>query len=188
MSIYFVRHGQTDWNLHGKMQGHTDIELNDTGRQQALIAKEKLADVQMDFIYASPLSRAKETASIINENWDLPLVVDERLCERSFGEYEGHSSDGLDYSKLWKLCEEPPFPGAENSIAFYQRVEAFLDTIIDQAQEKNILIVAHGGVSIPYYCYFHGYEFENLNEVLLGNCEVSRMDGKKYSCKQEASV
>lgn len=182
MSIYFVRHGQTDWNLNNKMQGSVDIPLNDTGRQQAQTTRALLRDVQIHRIYCSPLSRARETASIINENWNLRVHVDERLKERNFGVYEGQSGLHLNFHELWKRNSMPPFHGAEDSVSFYQRVEQFLDGIIDFAQEENILIVAHGGVSIPFHCYFHGYLIENLNEVMLANCEIAHMERKKFVC------
>lgn len=184
MSIYFVRHGQTDWNLHGKMQGCSDIPLNDTGREQARITKEKLKHIRMDKIYCSPLSRAKETACIINENWNLPVLQDERICERSFGEYEGGLGAHVDFDALWTPSDVPPFVNSEDTISFFQRVENFLDSIMKEAQDKNILVVAHGGVSIPYYCYFHGYENKRLNSIMLANCEISCIDTQKYTLKQ----
>lgn len=181
MSIYFVRHGQTAWNLQGKMQGNTDIPLNHTGKKQAEMTREKLRHIKMDRIYCSPLTRAKETAEIINTIWKLPIQFDERLRERNFGEFEGQSSKGLDLQALWKQDANPPFTGAEDSLSFYQRITSFLDDIVDIAGKENILIVAHGGVSIPYYCYFHGYQKEDLSSLLLKNCEVRKMEGKKYS-------
>ena len=184
MQIYFVRHGQTEWNLLGKMQGNTDIPLNDIGREQARRTAEKLKHIPIDAIYCSPLIRAYETAEIINQNWKLPLFVDERLRERNFGEYEGNASADLDYRKLWSLSDVPPFQGAEDTNAFYRRVEGFLDELIAAGKYNTVLMVAHGGVSIPYYCYFHGYQLTDFSSVLLGNCEVACMEGKKYDLKQ----
>ena len=179
MHIYFLRHGQTDWNLLGKMQGHADIPLNETGMKQAQKTAEKFKDIKMDAIYSSPLTRAMETARIINQNWGLPIQTDERLQERNFGDYEGNASAALDYRELWKLSDEPPFHGAEDTQAFYGRVNDFLNSIGDIACVENILIVAHGGVSIPFHCYFHGYDLENYASVLLGNCEIACEEYKK---------
>lgn len=180
MGIYYVRHGQTDWNLHNKMQGKTDIALNENGRQQAKITKEKLKDVPITRIYCSPLARAKETAQIINENWGLDILEEERIKERDFGVYEGQSCTSLNYCELWKISDKVPFEHAEDTKTFYKRVESFFEEIALIAQSEDILVVAHGGVSIPYHCYFHGYEYENLNEVMLANCEVSYIEGKMY--------
>lgn len=180
MSMYFVRHGQTSWNLQGKMQGRSDIELNETGREQAQVARELLKDVQIDKIYSSPLVRAKETAQIINQNWGLDICIDKRLRERSFGVYEGNSSSGIDFDAMWAYTDIPPYEDSEDSVSFYARVESFLDDVVEEAQDKNILIVAHGGVSIPYHCYFQGYEGKDLHGLLLGNCQIAHMEGKKY--------
>ena len=84
--IYFVRHGQTDWNKAGRIQGHTNTELNNEGRKQAQIVKEKLNGIKFDKVFASPLKRAKETAQIISEQ---EIVFDDRLKERCNGELEG---------------------------------------------------------------------------------------------------
>ncbi|MEG1475231.1 MAG: histidine phosphatase family protein [Longicatena sp.] len=181
MSIYFVRHGQTDWNKEGKMQGRGNVPLNETGRMQALETKKKLEHITIDKIYSSPLDRAFETAEIINQNWGLAIQQEDRLIERSFGTYEGNTIDGVNFKKLWSYSNISPFKEGEDSISFYKRVESFLDEIIEDAQHTNILLVAHGGVSIPYRCYFEGYDHKkDLHDYLLGNCEVSHMTGKKF--------
>ena len=90
--IYIVRHGQTDWNKLGKIQGHTDIELNDLGEKQALSIKEKLKDVKFDKVFSSPLKRAFKTAQII---YDGEIVSDNRLKERYNGELEGKTKSEI---------------------------------------------------------------------------------------------
>ena len=72
--IYFVRHGQTEWNKIGKMQGHKDIELNDEGREQAQVVKEKLQGIKFDKVFSSPLIRATETAKIISNQYILEAI------------------------------------------------------------------------------------------------------------------
>jgi probable phosphoglycerate mutase/uncharacterized phosphatase len=85
----FLRHGQTDWNLEGRFQGHTDIPLNATGLAQAHGAAERLARQPITAIVSSPLVRASKTAAIVAERLGLPLHIDPELMERSFGRYEG---------------------------------------------------------------------------------------------------
>ena len=172
MSIYFVRHGETDWNVAHRWQGSADIPLNKNGIHQAMIARDKLANVRMDRIYCSPLQRAKKTAEIINENWKLPITVDERLAERCFGVHEGVCDEHIDFQKIWSCSDEIIWEGSESANRFYRRVESFLDELIKLAEDQNILLVAHGGVSIPFYCHFHGYDFEDLHSVMIGNCEI----------------
>ena len=102
MKLYIVRHGETDWNKARKIQGQSDIPLNAFGRHLARETAKGLADVHFDLCFTSPLSRAKETARIILEGRDVPIIEDPRIEEMSFGVYEGKccSSEG------WELPEE----------------------------------------------------------------------------------
>ena len=101
MNIYFVRHGQTDYNLKEIIQGASDIELNETGIKQAYQTKEKLKDIKFDKIYSSPLKRAKKTAEIIGEDRKITVEVDDRLKEISFGINEGNKYGTYDYYGFW---------------------------------------------------------------------------------------
>ena len=81
IKIYFTRHGETDWNKAIMIQGHVEIDLNETGRKQAQEAHDKLLNVPIDLIFCSPLRRAQETAKIIRGERDIPLIIDNRLIE-----------------------------------------------------------------------------------------------------------
>ena len=87
--LYIIRHGKTDWNLKHKLQGKTDIPLNDIGRQMAKEAGELYREIHLDVCYCSPLLRARETAGLLLEGRDVPVIIDERLSEMGFGIYEG---------------------------------------------------------------------------------------------------
>ena len=87
--ICLVRHGETDWNAIGKLQGRTDIPLNETGIFQAEKCGEYLKESEWDFIITSPLNRAKQTAEIIKRKIDVPLLEMDHFVERHFGEAEG---------------------------------------------------------------------------------------------------
>lgn len=89
MDVYFIRHGQTNWNLESRIQGNVDIPLNDTGIRQGKIVAEKLKHIRADLFFCSPLSRAKQTANLINEYQHLPIRIDSNITERSFGDLEG---------------------------------------------------------------------------------------------------
>ena len=84
-----MRHGKTDWNLLHKLQGQTDIPLNDMGRKMAREAGERYKDIHFDVCYCSPLVRARETARLVLEGRDVPVIIDDRLAEMGFGIYEG---------------------------------------------------------------------------------------------------
>ena len=93
--FYFVRHGQTEWNLIDRVQGQTDIPLNQTGIQQAAIAAEKAKLLPLTQIITSPLLRTLKTAAIISEAKHLPMLLDRQLIERSYGSYEGQYLDDI---------------------------------------------------------------------------------------------
>src|ERR1041384_5399555 len=88
-SFYFLRHGQTAWNVAGRFQGHSDIPLNELGLAQAYDAAKILANCPIDLIVVSPLIRARRTAEIVSEQLGKPLLLDDELKERHFGASEG---------------------------------------------------------------------------------------------------
>lgn len=92
MRLLLTRHGQTDWNVKGKIQGLTDIELNETGIKQAEDTREKLLNENIDVIISSPLKRARKTAEIIAKGRNIPLLIDPRITERCFGKFEGKTA------------------------------------------------------------------------------------------------
>ena len=92
-TLLLVRHGETDWNAEGRLQGHTDRPLNAHGRTQAKDLAERLAGEGADAIYASDLSRAKETAEILGARLGLPVVIDADLREKNWGNWEGLTGD-----------------------------------------------------------------------------------------------
>lgn len=96
--LYIMRHGKTEWNAEHKLQGRTDIPLCEEGRQMAKNAHEEYKDVHFDVCYCSPLCRARETAQLLLEGRNVPVITDERLIEMSFGIYEGkpYSFDDCD--------------------------------------------------------------------------------------------
>jgi len=158
-SFYFLRHGETDWNKQGLMQGHTDIPLNDTGRAQACAAVAALSrlpiDRPIDRIVASPLARAYETAEIVNSVLQKPLVTDAGLKERHFGSMEGVTHMEMDRQRsIWMVdgslaVEEngyPCPPAAEPYGVFKARALAAFTRHLAAAEDGNVLFVAHGGV------------------------------------------
>ena len=88
-TLLLARHGETDWNREFRIQGSSDIELNELGRQQAQFLAQELTDVDLDAIYSSDLSRAQATAAAVAATHGLDVKLDPRLRERSFGSWEG---------------------------------------------------------------------------------------------------
>jgi broad specificity phosphatase PhoE len=142
-NFFLVRHGETDWNRLGRIQGATDIPLNDTGRDQARATGEKMQGRKWDVIVSSPLSRALETASIIASCIGLPEptpVPD--IVERNYGEAEGMTGPELEAF----YPDDTPVPGRETREAVKVRVLAAMHSIAAANKGKNVIIVAHGGV------------------------------------------
>lgn len=155
-SFYFVRHGETDWNARGVLQGHTDIPLNERGRAQARAAVALIASLNIDLIVSSPLSRARETADIINSDLKKRIMNDEGLRERHFGQLEGKGGEEAETMKAqWRLQnphiepEENGYhcpPGAESYADFRGRTLSRIAHHLDAAPGDNVLFVCHGGL------------------------------------------
>jgi len=173
--IYITRHGQTDWNVKKKVMGRCDESLNKTGINQAFETKNNLFDTDIDLIICSPLLRAKQTAEIINEDRNLPIFYDDRIIERDFGEFEGMQTKDFDFNGFWNYYKNEQYQQAENIQVFFERIYNFLDDIVKNYSDKNVLIVAHGGVSIPVACFFNEkIPAGSLVEagLVLRNCQV----------------
>ncbi len=174
--IYITRHGQTNWNVQKKVMGRCDEPLNNTGINQAIETKNNLSNIDIDLIICSPLLRAKQTANVINENRNIPIVYDDRIIERDFGEFEGMQTSDFDFNGYWDYYKNEQYQQAENIQMFFERIYNFLNDIVKKYNGKNVLIVAHGGVSIPVACFFN----ENIPTgslveagLVLGNCQVA---------------
>jgi uncharacterized phosphatase len=142
-SLYLVRHGETDWNAQRRIQGTTDIPLNDMGRGQARTTADLLARREWDSVVSSPLSRAYETASIISDRLVLgaPQAID-ALVERNYGEAEGLN---------WQQIEarypgDTVVPGRESHAQVADRVIPALISLARQHQGESLVVVSHGGV------------------------------------------
>lgn len=179
MAVLMTRHGQTDWNVEKRVQGKADIELNATGIEQAKITSEKLKDEKIDIIISSPLKRAKQTAEIINQTLNCPIIYEDGISERDFGEFEGKQRTDFDFEGFWSYKKNLQYDKAENIRDFFERIYSTLDGMTEKYKGKNILIVSHGGVSIPVNCYFNGIPDEdNLLFLGLHNCEVVKYSKK----------
>ena len=140
--LYLVRHGETDWNRARRVQGATDIPLNDTGRSQARDAADLLVRRSFDAVVASPLSRAYETGSIIAERLglDAPSTLDD-LRERSYGEAEGLTNDEI--AARWP---DDVVPGRESRKALLARITEALGEIAIRFDSGSVVVATHGAV------------------------------------------
>jgi probable phosphoglycerate mutase len=178
-----MRHGKTDWNAQNKLQGRTDIPLNDEGRRMAEEAGKRYADIHFDVCYCSPLIRAKETAEIVLQGRNVPIITDERLIEMSFGIYEGIDNiyQAVD-SPINVLFQHPEkyttsVGNAESLDELYQRTGAFLHEVIEpqMRQGKDILIMGHGAMNSSIVCQVRKLPREEFWSAGIENCKLMRL-------------
>lgn len=201
MRLYLVRHGETDWNKERRMQGKSDIPLNDFGRKLAYDTREGLKDVSFDIAYTSPLIRAKETAQIIIGDRKIPLIEDDRIQEMGFGEFEGLSCSEKGYNipdpEFRNFFEAPekyhPPKGGESYQDMLERLQSFLTELYQQEEgkEQTVLVATHGAALRGMLVLIKGLPIE---KYWVGgvhkNCAVSIIDVKdgKAEVVEEAKV
>jgi broad specificity phosphatase PhoE len=134
-TLLLVRHGETDWNASGRLQGYTDRPLNARGRAQAKALADQLAGEEIAAVYASDLARARETAEIVGERLGLTVVIDADLREKNWGTWEGLTSEE-------RLHVE--FEG-ETTEAHRERVLRAVRRIVDRHPGQRVVVVTHGG-------------------------------------------
>lgn len=177
--IFLVRHGETEWNLAGKMQGHLDSPLTATGQAQAQALAKRLQHYAFAAIYSSDLTRAYQTALYIAEKKSgQSVLTDSRLRERCLGIFQGVAKDELPLKfpqefALYQTQEiDYVVPKGESVRQFRQRCLTGLTEIAQQYSEKSILVVAHGGVLVSLFKHTLGLppeaprRFEILNTSL----------------------
>jgi len=185
-TFLLVRHGETDWNLAGRWQGHSDTPLNERGREQARELAKQLDGV--DVVYSSDLERARETAEILAEELGAEVHLDRRLRERGFGAWEGLTSDEIERRfaeghRRWKAGEGFGAEDAEAFDAFAARVQAFLADALRLHPEETVLVIAHGGSIRVIHALATGLDYvrDHRSIPAVANCVVARYaarDGK----------
>lgn len=178
--LFLARHGETDWNARGKLQGHTDIPLNDSGRAQARALAARLEQQQISSVTTSDLIRAGETGAIVARELGVASVhTDHELRERRFGVFEGLTREecASRYPEAWRAWVEQTAPpeGAEPRELAIPRLTRALTRALDRAAGAPSLVVSHGGVMRLWLI-----ETTGAPVPLIGNAAVyvvERVDG-----------
>jgi len=175
--FYFVRHGQTIWNVENKICGATDIALTELGHQQAIETGKKILaeSVKADEILYSPLIRAKDTAEHISEITGIPARVEPRLIEQNFGKWESTARNGEEFKKA-KACFADSYEGGESMLRLAQRIYNLLDEIKAESDKKTYILVAHNGIARAVHSYFNDLSNEAYAAWGVKNCEIVRYD------------
>ncbi|MBN1685194.1 MAG: histidine phosphatase family protein [Spirochaetales bacterium] len=174
-----VRHGETEWNLCKKQQGHLDSPLTKTGIEQAQLLAKRLREEKIDALYSSDLGRAVRTAEIIGGEVDLPVHPDNRLRERNFGSMQGMTLQ--DYRSRWPGQEsfvdatdlDYAPPGGESQRQFCNRcIEVCVD-LSARHPGNSILLVAHGGVLKCIFYHILGIELTQPRRFSMFNAAIN---------------
>jgi len=175
--LYFVRHGETVWNVENKICGATDSPLTEKGRSQAKELSEHILSegISFDEILYSPLSRARDTALIISEVTGKNARVEQRLIEQHFGKWEGTPRNGEDF-KADKQNFATDYEGGESMLKLCQRIYNLLDEIKEKSDDTTYLLVAHNGIARAVNSYFNSMSNKEYATFGIKNCEIVRYD------------
>lgn len=175
--LYFVRHGETIWNVENKICGATDIALTERGHQQAIETGRKILEegIRADEILYSPLIRAAETARHISEMTGIPARAEKRLTEQNFGKWESTPRDGADFRKAKEefVCR---YEGGESMLQLAQRIYNLLDEIRAESDQKTYILVAHNGIARVVQSYFTDMTNEEYAAFGVKNCQIVQYD------------
>lgn len=195
MIIYLMRHGETEWNRAGRLQGQSDIPLNEFGIELAEKTAEGLQDVHFDAAFSSPLQRALVTARIVVGKRNVAVETDDRLKEIHFGAYEGKSFGAGQPDGTHPLARPEsyvPAGGGESIGEAKARARAFLEDRLLPMEGKadNVLIVAHGAINRCILNMISGIPDRDFWKISLPNCAVSvlLLEGGQFRVLEESKV
>ncbi|ASR35076.1 histidine phosphatase [Prauserella marina] len=181
------RHGETDYNAAGRMQGHLDSALTEVGWNQARFAALALARFEPDVVIASDLRRATDTATVLTEAIGVPLRIDKRLRETHLGEWQGLTGAEVDIRspgdrQRWRTDATWAPPGGETRIDVAERASEVVSDLSQETQEYDtVLLAAHGGLIVALVAHLMTLPVELWPSLGgIGNChwvELGLRDG-----------
>ncbi len=181
-TLLLIRHGATEWNAAGRIQGHCDIDLSEDGRRQAQVLARALGAAAIDAIYSSDLARARDTALPLALRLGQELRIDPRLKERGFGMFEGstyaqaQANWPAEYA-IWQR-REPGYSvpgGGESYLAARARVMQCLEELVHRHEGATLALITHGGVLDLVYRAAKGIAWEIPRSHLLPNACINRV-------------
>lgn len=169
--LIFVRHAEAEGNINRLFHGWYDSKITEKGHKQAKKVAERLADIPIDILYSSSLTRTMQTAQYIADIKQLPIIRTDKMKEINGGDWENKLFDDLPilYPKENYTWENEPhlhqMPNGENTVEFYERLIKEVKSIIAQNMGKNICIVTHGGAIRAMLCRFYEATLEHLKNI-----------------------
>lgn len=168
LRLYITRHGETEWNIQGRMQGWKNSDLTEKGKLNAAALGRSLENIEFKRVYCSPLDRTRKTAELILGNRDVEIIYEDDLREIHLGELEGLTQEEIveiypDFqSHFWQNPHEYKAQSGEDFYNVRERVEKALERIISENPEGNVLIVTHGVVLKTFHSYFKNLPMARL--------------------------
>ena len=176
-----VRHGETQWNVESRIQGHTDSPLTDKGLQQAEAIAARLAREDFDALVSSDLGRALHTAQAIARRCKHEVIADPRLRERSFGEGEGMTYGEVDYhwpdafSRVRETDPDFVIPGGESRRQFHERIRDAFAALAAEHEGRRVAVVCHGGVLAALYRLIHDIPVAKPHAIPIANASYNAL-------------
>ena len=171
--FYLLRHGETKWNAENRICGRSDVPLSEAGRRQAKRLAERLKPISFDTLYSSPLKRAIDTARFISERIGLEPVLDDRLVELDYGQWEGKTLQEIikNDPKTFRAWQADPGrvapPGGESGLEVQQRVVPFLDSLAAKHRKGHVAVVFHKTVCRLSICHVLGMSPSDYRRRLI---------------------
>lgn len=185
--IYIVRHGQTEWNIQGKIQGHANAPLTEKGLGQGELVANRLKDEVIDVIYASDLDRARITAEKISKSTGAKLIITEELREMSFGIWEGMLFTEVkekypeDFLKWLSKPEDLKIENGETLFTLENRMERVINDIMSKHEGENICIVSHGTALKTLILHLLKMPLTNYKNLAMDNVSISIVEKRDYN-------
>ena len=198
-TLYIVRHGETDWNVKGLLQGQTDIDLNKTGIKQAKELGKTLGNIRFSIAFSSDSLRAKRTAEIIALEKKIAVQTTKALRERRFGKYEGRPWRQVKFqglvAKFFKLSmkerfNKAPYPGFESDEKLMARLIPLLREISIANLGKNVLVVTHGGILGTFLNHLGFNKGKELPPGTINNTSyiIIQSDGSDFFIRETSGI
>lgn len=172
MILYIVRHGETEKNKYGLVQGQTEADLSEKGVEDAKKLRKLVANLNIDVVISSPLKRAKDTARLITDD-KYTINIDDRIIERNWGLCEGASIDDVDTVKCWNVHINTSNNQIECVQDFLKRVSEFIEDIRVRYASKKVLVVTHSAVMRAIHYAINGIpEDGDLSKIDIPNLRI----------------
>ena len=176
MKLYLVRHGQTEKNKYGLVQGQTEADLSLKGIEDAKKLQNLISSLNIDVVISSPLRRAIDTARIITDN-KYPINIDDRIIERNWGMCEGVSIENVDTVECWNFYINTCENKIEKVQDFMKRLSEFLEDIRIKYSDKNVLVVTHSAVLRGMHYLINGIPDDgDMSKIDIPNLRIIEYD------------